>query len=634
MTESIILGHYNLKLVALSVAIAICASYTALSLANRTAASRGKSRAFWLSGGAAAMGIGIWAMHYIGMLAFDLPVPVRYDLPTVLLSLGAAIFSSAVALFVVSRPRMKSRDLAMGSFIMGGGICAMHYTGMMAMRLPAQCVYNPWIVALSAAIAVLVSCAALWIAFRLRGAGELQFHRYASAVVMGFAIASMHYTGMAAACFHHGAMPRDIHNAVSVSSLGAIAITFVTLMSLALALAGAMADRHFTLQRERLELTQREYRLLFERSLAGVCRTTWDGQFLDANQSFVELLGYPNRHDLLQAHATRHYANLPDRQALLSALRENKKVNGYELCLLRKDGTSVWVLQNLTIIEDGLGVPREIVSIMMEISDLKKTQSELTAAKEQAEAANAAKSEFLTNMSHELRTPLNGILGMTELALDGDLSPETRDYLETAKASAETLLGAVNDLLDFSKIGTQTLALERHPFNLQALVEEAVRSLSKPAREKRLQISAALPPSLPDTVYGDRVRLRQILVNLLRNAVKFTPKGEVSLRIVSLVRREQQAIIHFAVCDTGIGIPPEKLGLIFDAFAQADTSLTRSYGGTGLGLAISSQLVRAMEGRIWVESTPGVGSTFHFTAALGLSGGIDLPMPAVEAASS
>jgi len=300
------------------------------------------------------------------------------------------------------------------------------------------------------------------------------------------------------------------------------------------------------------------------------------------------------------------------RQALSTAfVVGTSAIDGH---LLRKDGTTIPYHWKNTICKDHAGQPLGLIGIGRDMTVPKQTEATLQQAKEMAEQSSRAKSEFLANMSHEIRTPMNGIIGMNDLLLDTALTVEQLDYVETVKSSAETLLSLLNDILDFSKIEARKLDLEKVEFSLHDLLGDTVKALAFRAHQKAIELLYEISSDVPDVVTGDPVRLRQVLTNLIGNALKFTEQGEVTVQIETVQDIGEDVTLCFAVRDTGIGIPKDKQQRVFESFSQADASVTRKYGGTGLGLAISVQLVRLMHGHMWLESEENQGSTFFFTA--------------------
>jgi PAS domain S-box-containing protein len=390
----------------------------------------------------------------------------------------------------------------------------------------------------------------------------------------------------------------------------------------------ALQERNAALvaSEERVQRSEAHFRMLIEHTSDTIVIIGLDGIVQYVSPSVVAMLGYdPERLVNRGIFDLIHPDDLLEAQGAFAELLQHLGTGPRMITRVRHADDSWRVLESVnTHVLDPLR-GELLITNLRDVTARVEQQAELSQAKEAAEAASRAKSEFLANMSHEIRTPLNGIIGMTELTLDTALSAEQREYLDLVKYSADALLAVVNDVLDFSKIEAGKLALEHLPFELETSIGDALKVLALKAEEKRLSLEWVIDPQLPTRVCGDAVRLRQVLVNLVSNAIKFTEHGGVTVR-VSPATLEPELLappgdaaavgVHIAVRDTGIGIAPDKHAAVFEAFEQADGSTTRRYGGTGLGLAICRRLVDLMGGRLWLDSAPGTGSTFHFTMRL------------------
>jgi two-component system sensor histidine kinase/response regulator len=375
------------------------------------------------------------------------------------------------------------------------------------------------------------------------------------------------------------------------------------------------------LAEEKVRVNEERYRVILEQIGEGYFEVDLNGRYQFFNDGYCRMLRCSPSDILGQS-----YKKIvpPEQISLIQEIfrkvhQTGEPVKSFEYDTVRLDGSAAFVEQSISLKKDAHGQPVGFHVIVRDISERKRTEQELAAAKEAAEAANRAKSTFLATMSHEIRTPMNGILGMTELVLDTDLAQEQREHLGLVKSCAESLLSIINDVLDFSKIEAEKLELESIPFDLRESLGETMKALSFRADQKGLELIYDVRPDVPERLVGDPARVRQILVNLVGNAVKFAEHGEI---LVTVEQRPEElnegdsACLYFSVTDTGVGIPADKQEKIFEAFSQVDGTTARKFGGTGLGLAICSRLVEKMGGRIWVESELGKGSTFRFLVRL------------------
>jgi len=749
-------GTYDSMLVVLSVCLAIFASTMALHATEQARVlTQSSLRSVTLLAGSLALGCGVWGMHFIGMLAYQLCTTVTYDSDLTTASVLPSVAASWVALKLLSNESVSNRERVIAGVLVGAGIGAMHYTGMAAMQMSASLRYDPWMFALSIVVAVGLAVLALWVRHGLAA----RLPRYdgwrltlAAGVVMGMAISGMHYTGMAAARFVGS--PTQEFDVGTVNRIPlALGITLVTVVASVLVGAAVGLARYRQLL-ARVQSKEARLRAITETSMDAIVVFDEQGLVHKYNGSAQRIFGVPANEMLghsvtrimvepyksmaiesfdrfleeashamgveLESHCVhtdgrripvrlmmgrmvslqerlyvafitdiserqRMEIELRDREAQFRSLIANIPGISYR-CRMEPGWPMVYISEaaervtgwptsaflgspplisfaNLVAVDDvkriativkqaaesetpfvlefqlrtRSGEPRwmwghgSIVSavddsnvkwidgVLLDITERREMEDELVRAKEKAEAAAQARTSFLANMSHEIRTPMNAILGFTDFVLDGELQPAQRKHLETVHKSARSLLHLLNDILDTSKLDRGALELESLPFSLPELVHQLCAEQSIQAERKRLKLHGAVPTDVGDVVQGDPHRLRQILLNLLGNAIKFTERGEVEL---SCERDGDR--VRFKVRDTGIGIAPERQATIFEAFTQADASMSRRFGGTGLGTTIAKQLTELMGGRIWVESTPGIGSTFH----------VDLPLPvSTEAAA-
>ncbi|GLK61139.1 hypothetical protein GCM10017624_33020 [Azotobacter vinelandii] len=602
-------GAYHPGLVLLSIFVSIFSATMALQTAQ--IARRAESalyRHITIGAGAIALGCGIWTMHFIGMLAFELPTHVHYSTGLTLLSLLPACAASWLALHMLVRPEVDGPQLAMSGTLVGLGIGAMHYSGMAAMQTPLLMYYEPVTFTLSIVVAISLAVLALWVRYGLRQSPLTRIQRFfASGAAMGLAIAGMHYTGMAAVRFI--GEPGPTEQGVSLNTtIASLALSALTITVTVLVAAVNSLIRSHELYRK-MEESKSRLRATLDTAVDGIITIDSSGLIQSFNQSAERLFGWTAAEVMgRNIKMLMSEADQPDHDDYLRHHLESGTARiigtGREVMGLRKDGS----LMPIRLAVGRVDLPDEVlfVGFVTDITDRYTLEASLRETAERAEQAAAAKSTFLANMSHEIRTPMNSIIGFTELLLQSNLSPVQRNHLNTIRQSSRSLLGLLNDILDTTKMEKGGLELERTDFSLKGLAMQIESSLYLGAQSKRLTLATHYPRDMPEHFQGDPLRLLQVLTNLVGNAIKFTERGRVDV-----VFSHEEDMVHVQVRDTGIGMTPQQAASIFAPFTQADASISRRFGGTGLGTTIAHQLVELMGGRIGVESELGRGSTFH-----------------------
>jgi PAS domain S-box-containing protein len=591
-------SSYDLSMVAASILIAIFASFCAIEMAGRKAQNRR-----WVNLGAVMLGVGIWAMHFIGMIAFRLDCGVTYEPWVTGLSMLPGIFAAAVALRVIARDRIRPLALIFAGAIMGAGVGLMHYSGMAAISLDGVLRYDPKLFLLSVLAAVALAIAALGLKFVMArtAAGRLPYvSSLLGGLVLGSAISSMHYIAMEAAYFIPvGDIPS--FSATSPTAL-AVAVGVATLLLLCFGFLFMFFSARIASARHHIDT-------ILASTRQGFLMADRNGTVIDCNPAAEYMLGLP-----VDGIIGNTFGKLVDLGT--TPLDGNFE---REVDVRRPDGTATPCLVNGGMVWDADGRTRIFFALFSDITRLKEAEHSLEAARDMAEAATRMKSDFLANMSHEIRTPMNAIIGMSHLLEKTPLNERQQDYVTKIHGSSQHLLGILNDILDFSKIEAGKMSVEHIEFELEKVLENLATLIQEKANAKKLELVFDIDTKMPDFLVGDPMRLGQILINYANNAVKFTEVGEIHIRIRLEDETGDNVLIRFAVQDTGIGLTEEQCSQLFQSFQQADSSTTRRFGGTGLGLAISKNLAELMGGEVGVESEYGKGSTFWFTARLSKS---------------
>lgn len=749
--DSLLLNvYYNPLLVTISILIAIFAAFMAFQVTSQAVQSQSRARQqIMLLTGCVVLGGGVWSMHFIGMLAFDLCSPVTYNFGLTVLSLLPSIGASWVALNLLSKPSFQLSQVLISGILVGAGIGTMHYVGMAAMEMAPLLRYDPWIFALSIVVAVLLAIIALWVRTGLNQLISSNMNsiscNFIASIVMGLAISGMHYTGMAAARF---VKPEGLELSEQTSEISfylALGVSVITTAIICLVLIVNVIFKYKDLSLL-AKSNEDRMRAMMNTAVDGIITIDGQGIIVNVNKAVTTILGWlpaellganvkkivpeaiRSHHDgyLARYAQTReaqiigtgreveaqhkaghlvpvrlsighvmqgkaHYfvgfiSDLSQRNEMEQELKNNEakfrslitnipgiayrckstegwpmvfisdavqNITGYpaedfelphpkrffsdlyhpddidtiyaqaqpptfsmEYRIIRADGGVRWLFEHGNYILDETSKEVWIDGFLMDITERKEMEQDLVTAKNNAEQAAAARAAFLANMSHEIRTPMNAIIGFSDILLESVLDVEQQKQLSTINRSAKSLLHLLNDVLDSAKLDKGKLELENRVFCLTDEIDTVISTLWLQAKKQRLSLEVDVAPTMAANFIGSPERIRQVLINLIGNAVKFTCEGTVTVRVFAQGTTQDTTQVTFEIIDTGIGMSPEQLNRVFEAFAQADASMSRKYGGTGLGTTISKQLVELMGGELTAESTLGQGSTFRFTIPL------------------
>ncbi|HEY0930071.1 MAG TPA: MHYT domain-containing protein, partial [Gemmatimonas sp.] len=610
-------GHHEPALVLLSVVVSVFCATMALRTAQIARhAQHASARHVALGTGALALGGGIWAMHFIGILAYQFPAHITYEPGLTLLSVLPACAASWLALRVLSDGSLRWPRLMYSGALMGGGIGAMHYSGMTALQSSVHMHYDPFLFLLSVVVAVVMATLSLWVRYGLRHTSLSPNARfYLAGTVLGLAIAAMHYTGMLAVRFDGKGVVSETH-IVFDSTWGAVALALFSMVVTALVTAVNGLIWVGRLKR-RIEESQIRLRTTLDTAVDGIVTVSRRGRIVELNQSAQRMFGWTNEEAVGQS----VYELIAASPAKGTPLQDPENFGGYADSIIGMGRDIMGQHRDGTIMPVRLAVGRvelenEVlyVGFVTDTSERHALEASLRDTAARAEEAAAAKSTFLANMSHEIRTPMNSIVGFTELLLRTDLTPSQREHLNTVRTSSRGLLALLNDILDTTRLEHGRVTLESIGFSLKAIAMQVESSLRLGAEEKLLTLVTHYPRTMPEHFIGDPLRVLQVLTNLVGNAIKFTERGGVGVTF-SYDEGKVSCWVH----DTGIGMTPKQVDSIFAPFTQADASISRRFGGTGLGTTITRQLVDLMGGTIEVESSIGVGSTFHVTLPLAIA---------------